>query len=128
MKGAGVPVPLGSDYASLMATFQTNLAGGPAGAAGDFGILQVKRTSSTTGWVNVDYGYAYTTTGVPNPGSLYGTVTYQTIVDLRSLPDGSGTPSQIDVRMVVYPAFSPDGGFTNVAFNAVCDGELSLSF
>lgn len=127
IKATNIPVPLGSTHASLLASFQVNLDGGPAGAAGDVGMLQVAR-SGTNDWNNVAISYAYTIPGAVNNTSLYNTATYHGLVNLANLTSGTGVPSEIDVRVGVFPVYTADGGFSTTIFNGVCWGTLQLSF
>jgi hypothetical protein len=122
-----IVVPLGSTHVSVIATYQVNLGGGPAGAAANFGLIQMKRSSSST-WENMAYGYAFTTVGTPSAFSLYNTATFHTLVNLADLDPAGLVPSEIDVRVVTYPIFSADSGYSSVAFDAVCLGQLQLSF
>lgn len=124
MSGTQIPVPLGSTHISLLATMQANLAGGPVGAAGDVGMLQVK-PSSGTAWTTVSAGYALTVYGSSAPQNLYGIGTYHALVDLASLNSGT-VPSEIDVRVIAFPLYT--SGFTNVPDNNVCWGQMELSF
>lgn len=122
-----LPVPLGSTHISLLATVEANLSGGPIGAAGDVGILEAKRSSSSN-WYVVNAGFIYTVPGVTNPQSLFNVGTLHGLVSLADLPDPGTTPvpDMIDVRVIVYPIYV--GGFTNVVYNEVCFGQLQLSF
>ncbi|HET7663220.1 MAG TPA: hypothetical protein VFK31_06225 [Rhodanobacteraceae bacterium] len=125
IKGTSIMVPLGTTHTSLLATFQSNLSGGPAGAGADVAMLQVKRSSGST-WFMAAASYAYTMYGSTSPQNLFNTATYQALVDLASLPDGTGVPSEIDVRLIVFPLYT--NGFTNVVENSVCWGQLQLTF
>lgn len=119
-----VPVPLGSTHISLFATLLANISGGPTGAAGDFVTLQVKPSASST-WTYVDTGYAASIYGSTVAQNLYNSGTFHGLVDLASL-NGGTVPSEIDIRVQTFPLYV--GGFNNVAVNAVCGGQLQLSF
>ncbi len=130
MKGVDIPIPLGTTHVTLFATASANLSGGPSGAAGDVGFLQIKRSSSTT-WQQADNAYIYTIVGQASPQAVYGSRTYHSVISLADLPDGSLTqvgeiPETIDVRFVVFPLYT--GGFSNVVYNRVCFGHMQLAF
>jgi len=120
-----VPVPLGSTHASLASSFEVKLAGGPAGAGSDVGKLEIKR-SSAVDWNTVHIAYAYTLQGSATPAILYGTPNFTGLVNLADLPDGSGVPVSIDVRMAVYPVYT--SSFTTPTSNWVCQGKLEVTF
>jgi hypothetical protein len=120
-----IPVPLGSTHATLMASVQANLSGGPSGSAAVIALLQMRR-SGTAPWVNVDASYVYTVRGNPEPTSLYGTASYQAFESLEALPGGTGVPDAIDVRVGTFSIFTAT--FTNVIYNAVCYGKLDVTF
>lgn len=126
IKGTQIVVPLGSTHISLLATLEANLSGGPSGSGADVGILEVKRSSSASGWYIVNAGYAYTIYGSEAPQSLFNVATYHGLVNLADLGDGTGVPSEIDVRVIVFPVNT--SGFSNVNYNMVCAGQLQLSF
>lgn len=127
IKATAIPVPLGSTHADLLSTVSINLSGGPGGAFGTVGFLQLRRGGTAT-WVNVNTAYGFSIRGHPDPQSLWGKATYQGVVDLASLPDGSGIPGTVDVRMAYFNVFTFDGGFSNVNWNGVCHGLLRLTF
>lgn len=124
MGGEDIPVPLGSTHITLLARFQSILSGGTSGAGSIIGQLEVKRDSGST-WMNVDANFAFTVAAVTNGESLSGISTYGGLVDLSTLPDGTGIPSAIDLRLIVYPLGV--GGFT-FGYQQVCRGFLQMSF
>lgn len=120
-----IPVPLGSTHATLLSTVQANISGGPSGSAGVVALMQMRR-SGTAPWVTVDASYVYTVRGHPEPTSLYGTASYQAFESLAALPNGSGVPEAIDVRLGTFSIFTAT--FTDVIYNAVCYGKLDVTF
>jgi hypothetical protein len=120
-----IPVPLGSTHATLLSSVQANISGGPSGSAGVVGLLQMRR-SGTTSWVTVDASYIYTVRGNPEPTSLYGTASYQAFESLATLPGGTGVPDAIDVRLGTFSIFTAT--FTDIIYNAVCYGKLDVTF
>lgn len=123
IKGESIDVPLGSTHASLAATFETKLSGGPDGTGAAFGVLQVRRSGGT--WQNVSFGYASTFQGNTPSWHQYTMANYMGLVDLATLAGGTGIPSTIDVRMAMWANYA--GGFI-VSTNEVCKGLLLLSF
>ena len=134
IKGENVPVPLGTTHAFLLSNFRVLLAGGrtdgqPAGSGADVGMLQIRRSGSST-WANVYVEYAFTVAGENQATqaqmrNLYSIATYNGLVDLSTLPGGAGIPSAIDVRMGIFPIYL--SGFTP-KYNEVCKGQLHISF
>lgn len=127
IKATDIPVPLGSTHATLLGTLSINLSGGPAGALGTVGFLQVRRSGQIS-WVNVDPAYAFSVRGYALPQSLWGKATYQGVSDLATLPGGTGVPDAVDARLAVFNVFTNDGGFSTVAWNGVCYGRMELTF
>lgn len=120
-----VPVPLGSTHASLLGSFQSNLARGATGNAANVGMLQIRRSGGT--WYNVSISYAYTIIGHNPPQSLFNRATYDGLVNLADLPGGTGVPDMVDVRLAVFPLYTHTPA-TDVALNAVCWGTLQVAF
>lgn len=125
INASAIPVPLGSTHISFLASIEANMSGGPGGAGADFGEVQVKRSSGTH-WTNADFGFIFSVYGSVAPQSLYNIGHFHGLVNLADLQDGTGVPSEIDVRAIVFPVYT--SGFTNVVYNAVCLGKLQLSF
>lgn len=120
-----VPVPLGSTHATLLSSVQANISGGPSGSAGVVALMQMRR-SGTTPWSTIHAGYVYTVRGNPEPTSLYGTASFQAFESLAALPNGTGVPDAIDVRVGTFSIFTET--FTDVIYNAVCYGKLDVTF
>lgn len=123
-----IPVPLGSTFAGLKASFESVMAGTTGGSAGTVGLLQIRRTGSTT-WENVDLSYALTVPGFPSyPPILYGTGHHAGNVDLAQLAGtGQGTvPDWIDVRYGIYAQYTT--AFSTVLTNQACKGRLEVTF
>lgn len=130
MKAMTIPVPLGSTHASIVTTVEANLSGGPAGALGIAGLLQIKRSNSVN-WIIASSAYVYSVPGTPTPQSMYGTGSMQTLENLAALPvevGSGGVPDAIDIRFASFPVYSSDGGFSNTNYSAVCKGSMTLSF
>lgn len=125
MRADLIPVPLGSTHVTLLSTIQANISGGPTGSAGVVGLFQMRR-SGTTPWVTVDASYVYTVRGNAEPTSLYGTASYQAFESLAALPNGSGLPDAIDVRLGTFSIFTAT--FTDIVYNAVCYGKMDVIF
>ena len=121
-----LPVPLGSQHASLSTTFQLGMAGGPGGASSAVGMLQVRRSGGT--WVNADASYQLTAMGAPHATYFptYGRGTLMGVEDLAQLPGGSGVPSLIDVRVVLFTVVST--GYDVEYEQDACYGNLSVTF
>ena len=120
-----IPVPLGSTHATLMSSVQANISGGPSGSAGVVALMQMRRSGTTT-WSTIHAGYVYTVRGNPEPTSLYGTASSQAFESLAALPNGTGIPDAIDVRVGTFSIFTAT--FTDVIYNAVCYGKLDVTF
>lgn len=127
ISAATIPVPLGSTHATLLATAEGNISGGPAGSLAIAGVLQIKRSSTAT-WTNSVISYIYSHEGMSIPTSLYGTGSLQGLEDLASLPPAGSVPDAIDVRLSIVPVYSSDGGFTTTNWSQVCKGKLILTF
>jgi len=120
-----VPVPLGSTHASLLASLQVNLRRGADGNAAIVGLLQIRRSGSGA-WANVSNSYAYNIVGQTPSQNLYNHATFDGLVDLASLPSGTGVPSMVDVRMAAFPLYTSGSGV--VERSAVCWGTLQVAF
>jgi len=119
-----IPVPLGSTHAALLAGMQANLQREGGGNAAVVGFLQIKR-STASNWTNVSNSYAYTIVGQTPAQNLFNRATYNGLVDLAGLPEGSGIPSTIDVRLATFPLKTGTG---DVLRSAVCEGVLQVTF
>jgi len=123
-----IPVPLGSTFVGLKASFESVMAGTTGGSAGNAGLLQIRRTGATA-WENVDIAYGLTVPGfASNPPILYGTGYNAGNVDLAQLAGtGQGTvPDWIDVRYGVYPQYT--AAYSTVFTNVACKGRLEVTF
>lgn len=123
-----IPVPLGSTHAALVASFESAMAGAPGGSGGNVGMLQIRRTGSST-WENVDVAYGFTIAGASGtPPILYGTGHYEGIRNLAQLagPGQGSTPDAIDVRLGVFAAYTP--AFSTILNNQACKGHLVVTF
>lgn len=124
IKAESIDVPLGSTHASLSVTLEAQFRGGPSGAGGSFGMLQVRPEGG--GWQNVSFGYAGTILGEEDSMNQFEQASYIGLVDLAALVGAGGVvPSTIDVRLAIFE--SKAGDFTPVQ-NSVCKGLLELSF
>lgn len=122
IKGVSIDVPLGATHASVSTTLEALIAGGPTGAGGIFGLVEMRPTGGT--WQIVSHGYAAMALGSNPPYSQYSPASYMALVDLAGL-NGGTVPSQIDVRLAVY--VNNASGFTAKYFS-VCKGQLLLTF
>lgn len=121
-----IPVPLGSTHATLNATIETSLRGGPNGSGAIGGILQIKRSSQPeSAWENAASSYAHSIAGSNPTVSLFSNASYFALEDLALLAGGTGVPSEIDVRMTVFPLSF--GTFT-LQTSQVCNGQLLVEF
>lgn len=126
MSSIAVDVPLGSSHVSLLATYESAISGSSASGAGmgaSGGMLQVRRTGGT--WYNASTGYAYTVQGGAIASNHMNPVAFMGLVDLTTLPGGSGVPTSIEVRMATFPVTAGDFSY---ALNSVCKGQLQLTF
>lgn len=124
IKAESIDVPLGTTHVSLSVTLEAKFKGGPAGAGGSFGMLQVRPEGGT--WQNASFGYAGTILGDVNTTNQYEQASYIGLVDLAALIGAAGVvPSRIDVRMALFE--NKALGFT-AQENSVCKGLLELSF
>jgi len=120
-----IPVPLGSSYASIMASMGVSLSGGPSGGIATVGFLQIRASPGGT-WVNLDNAYALTQAGSAASIPIYSKATYQGLSNLTSLTGNNTVPNLVDVRLAVFNLILP--GFTNITSNQVCYATMELTF
>ena len=118
-----IDVPLGTSHISLDASVGTQQTV-TSGTIGAFGKLQVRRTGAATWTYNANAGSAGTTSGSTG-GAQYALANYIALVDLADLPDGTGIPAQIDVRLAFFESKTPGATST---LNSLCNGQLRLAF
>lgn len=122
-----IPVPLGSTHASLSASMQSSLSGGPTDVGGLVGILQIRRSGNPT-WTNSAASYIFTVLGVPAPGRLsFGSTSLQGLENLAALPGSAGVPTGIEVRLGMFPVYAT-GFNADLNNSAICQGKLEVTF